>query len=414
MPSSSATPLPAPPWWAELGGGPWRALAAAKIGLMVDAFDVMLFTFCLKPIMEEWRLTPARAGGMMTLTLVAAAVGGALIGTAADRFGRRNALLATLALFSLCSVWSGLARSPGELALARTLLGLAMGGEWAAGALLVSESWPARHRAKGIGLMQGGWALGYLAAALVTAALLSRWGWRALFFLGAAPALFGLWVRSGVAEPALWTRPARGEGRGLLQLFGPDLRRTTVVCTLTASLAMLGYWGLFSWLPTFLVTPVALGGAGLASARGPLWMVPMLAGAYAGYLSFGWFADRFGRRPAFAAFLALSAGLACLYGNTRSPLGLMLLGPFIGFFGSGQVAAFGVLAAELFPTRARGAALGFTFNTGRAVSAVAPLLIGLASARVGPGAALAFTAVAFVLAALSLRFIPETLGRALT
>ena len=95
MPSSSATPLPAPPWWAELGGGPWRALAAAKIGLMVDAFDVMLFTFCLKPIMEEWRLTPARAGGMMTLTLVAAAVGGALIGTAADRFGRKNALLAT-------------------------------------------------------------------------------------------------------------------------------------------------------------------------------------------------------------------------------------------------------------------------------------------------------------------------------
>jgi len=413
MNPSAACAAPALPWWTELDARQWRALAAAKIGLMLDAFDVMLVTFCLKPIMAEWRLTPARAGAMMTLTLLAAALGGALLGTVADRFGRRNALLATLGLFSLCSACSALARSPGQFAVARTVLGVAMGGEWAAGALLVSETWPARHRGKGIGLMQGGWALGYLLAALAAAALMPAWGWRPLFFLGTAPALFGLWVRLRVEEPGLWTRPGPGERRGLRELFRPALRRTTLVCTLVASLAMLGYWGLFSWLPSFLVAPLAQGGAGLSFVRGPLWMVPMLAGAYAGYLSFGFFADRWGRRPAFAGFLLSSAALACLYGNTRHPLGLMLLGPLVGFFGSGQVAAFGVVIAELFPTRARGAALGFIFNTGRALSAAAPVAIGAATASRGAGPALALTAFAFALGALAMGLLPETRGAAL-
>jgi MFS family permease len=178
---SASHPASPPPWWKEITRDQWYALLAGKIGWALDAFDVLLYVFCLKTIMEEWRLTPATAGFMVSLTLFASAFGGILFGAVADRIGRKNALLTTVILFSLCSGLSGLARNLTQLAVARTLLGLGMGGEWASGALLVSETWPARHRGKAIGLMQGGWALGYIAAAVAAATVLPAFGWRVMF-----------------------------------------------------------------------------------------------------------------------------------------------------------------------------------------------------------------------------------------
>jgi len=407
------------PWWREITPTMWYALLAGKIGWMLDAFDVMLYVFCLKTIMEEWHLNPATAGFMVTVTLFASSFGGILFGAVADRFGRKNALLVTVLLFSICSGLSGLAQNLVQLAVARTILGLGMGGEWASGALLVSETWPARHRGKAIGLMQGGWAIGYILAAIAAATILPRFGWRVMFFLGILPALFTVWIRTKVKEPEVWLAQkakekaeprARG---GFFQIFAPDLVRFTLLSTLISTFVMFAYWGLFSWLPSFLGSPVAKGGAGLSIVKAPMWMIPMMIGAYCGYVSFGFVADRIGRRPAFATYLILSALLVFVYGNTRNPTTLMILGPFVGFFGSGYFSAFGVFVAELFPTRARGAALGFIFNTGRALSAAAPIAIGAATASRGAGPALALTAFAFALGALAMGLLPETRGAAL-
>ena len=324
---------------------------------------------------------------MVSLTLLSSAVGGIVFGAVADRVGRKRALMLTVALFSVCSGLSGLARDLTELAIARTLLGLGMGGEWAAGALLVSETWPARHRGKAIGIMQSGWALGYIAAAVAAAVVLPRWGWRVMFFLGVLPALSTLWMRAGIEEPEVWLRARRrpGAAGGLLSIFAPDLLRFTVVSTLTSACVMFGYWGLFSWMPGFLAMPVAEGGAGLGIARAPVWVIPMMVGAFFGYLSFGFIADRVGRRPAFAGFLLIAAVLTRVMGTTRDPAMLMALGPLIGFFGSGYFSAFGAFIAELFPTRARGAAVGFCYNGGRMLSALAPTVIGHLASRHGVG-----------------------------
>jgi MFS family permease len=415
----SGTPLP---WWREIDRNQWYSLLAGKIGWMLDAFDVMLYVFCLKSIMEQWRLSPAVAGFMVTVTLFASSFGGIMFGAVADRFGRKKALMATVLIFSVCSGFSGLAQNLTQLVIARTILGLGMGGEWASGALLVSETWPARHRGKAVGLMQGGWALGYIAAALAAATILPRYGWRVMFFLGIIPAVFALWVRTKVEEPRVWVdqhRQARAVpgGKapgGFLQIFRIDLLRFTLVSTLISTFVMFAYWGLFSWLPSFLGTPVAKGGAGLSIVKAPMWMIPMMVGAYFGYVSFGFIADRFGRRPTFAVYLLLSAVLVFVFGNTRNATALMVMGPFLGFFGSGYFSAFGAFISELFPTRARGSAVGFCYNTGRMVSALAPTVIGFLSMRYGVGAALAFTAVAFVLAAASIFLIPETCGADLT
>jgi MFS family permease len=422
---SDAIAIPADltvPWWKEITRNQWYALLAGKIGWMLDAFDVMLYVFCLKTIMEEWHLNPAVAGFMVTVTLFASSFGGIMFGAMADRFGRKNALMATVLIFSICSGLSGLAQNLVQLAIARTILGLGMGGEWASGALLVSETWPAKHRGKAIGLMQGGWALGYIFAAIAAATILPRFGWRVMFFLGIIPALFALWVRTKVEEPEVWVKqharekaePKTKVKGGFLQIFRKDLLRFTLVSTLISTFVMFAYWGLFSWLPSFLGSPVAKGGAGLSIVKAPMWMIPMMIGAYFGYVSFGFVADKFGRRPTFAAYLFLSAVLVFIFGNTRNATALMVMGPFLGFFGSGYYSAFGAFISELFPTRARGSAVGFCYNTGRMVSALAPTVIGFFAIKYGVGAALTFTAVAFVLAGLSIFLIPETLGAELT
>ena len=410
---------PAVPWWREITRKQWYALLAGQAGWGLDAFDVMLYAFVLTTIMKEWQSSPAAAGFMVSVTLFASSLGGILFGAVADAIGRKKALMITIGLFSVCSGFSGLARNLTELAIARTVLGLGMGGEWASGALLVSETWPARHRGKAIGLMQSGWALGYILAAVAAAVVLPTLGWRAVFFVGIVPALFTLWIRSKVDEPEIWLQAKREQAAksqndfGFFQIFSPSLLRYTLVSTLISTFVMFGYWGLFTWMPGFLALAPEKGGAGLGIARAPIWIIPMMVGAFLGYVTFGFVADRLGRRPTFAAYLLVSAALVWIFGHTRDATTLMVLGPFVGFFGSGYFSAFGAFISELFPTRARGSAVGFCYNAGRMLSALAPTVVGYLATRYGLGGALGFLAIAFTCGALSIYLLPETRGAAL-
>jgi len=398
------------PWWKTINKTQWYALLAAMMGWALDAFDVLLYVFALTTIMKEWNLTATQAGFLASVTLFASSFGGIVFGVIADRIGRKNALMATVLIFSIMSGVSGLTQNIWQLAIARTLLGLGMGGEWASGALLVSETWPPEHRGKAIGIMQGGWAIGYILAAIVAGTILPWLGWRVLFFIGIIPALFTVWVRTKVEEPEIWVKSheKKKEPFSLTQIFRPDLIRYTVCCTIIASFVMFGYWGLFTWLPGFLSSSADKGGAGLSIVKSSLWIIPTMVGAFFGYITFGFIADKFGRRPTFAAFLLICAVLVYIYGNTRDATLLMILGPFVGFFGSGYFSAFGAFISELYPTRARGAGLGFTYNVGRMASAAAPTTVGFAATKYGVGAALTITAIAFFIGAISIFLVPET------
>lgn len=398
------------PWWKTINKTQWYSLLAAMMGWALDAFDVLLYVFALTTIMKEWNLTATQAGFLASVTLFASSFGGIVFGVIADRIGRKNALMATVLIFSIMSGVSGLTQNIWQLAIARTLLGLGMGGEWASGALLVSETWPPEHRGKAIGIMQGGWAIGYILAAIVAGTILPWLGWRVLFFIGIIPALFTVWVRTKVEEPEIWVKSheKKKEPFSLTQIFRPDLIRYTVCCTIIASFVMFGYWGLFTWLPGFLSSSADKGGAGLSIVKSSLWIIPTMVGAFFGYITFGFIADKFGRRPTFAAFLLICAVLVYIYGNTRDATLLMILGPFVGFFGSGYFSAFGAFISELYPTRARGAGLGFTYNVGRMASAAAPTTVGFAATKYGVGAALTITAIAFFIGAISIFLVPET------
>jgi MFS family permease len=412
-------------WYRTITREQWRALAAAKLGWMLDAMDFLLYVMAIGQLKTYFGFDDATAGMLGTVTLVTSAVGGIVFGVVADRVGRTRALMATILIFSVCSLGAATSQTVLQLMFWRILLGFGMGGEWASGAVLVSETWPAEHRTKAISIMQSGWALGYIAAALLAALVLDVMNlgpdaWRWLFVIGVLPAFFTLWIRSSVKEPEVWLRRQAALARATNPfgaLFGRALLRDTVLATLLSACVQFANWGLFFWLPGFLATPVERGGAGMTIVRSAAWIIPVQVGAYIGYNSFGFIADRFGRRRTFITYLVTAAILVPLYGQmARNPTVLLLLGPVLGFVGYGYFSMFGSFLAELFPTTVRATGQGLTYNAGRGLGALAPYTIGYLATlpRVGIGSALAVTSAFFLAGALLILAFPDQSRRQLT
>jgi MFS family permease len=386
-------------WLAEANREQKRTLLAAALGWMLDSMDVMLYALVLGPIQREMHLSSAMSGAMMSVTLISAAVGGIAFGWFADRAGRVRALTASVLIYSIATALCGLTHSAPQLMACRILLGLGMGGEWASGAALVAESWPARHRGKALALVQSSWAVGFALGAALVAVILPRYGWRAVFFAGIAPALIALWIQHSLHEPEAW-RQQRAPTFRPAQLFRGRLGTSTLICATMNAATLFGWWGLFTWLPRFLSAPRSAGGRGLGIVTTSGWTIAMQAGAFLGYLTFGYLADAWNRKYAYIAFLVVAAALVPLFAFVRNPTALFLIGPLVGFFGTGYFSGFTVIASELFPTALRASAMGFAYNIGRILSAIAPWAIGRISESAGLAAALCITSAAFLLAAL--------------
>jgi MFS family permease len=404
-------------WWHEARPPAKRALIAASLGWMLDSFDVMLYSLVLAYLMADLAMTTTTAGLLGSLTLLASAAGGMVFGVIADRYGRTRALMGSILIYSIFTAACGLAQSVRQLAIFRVLLGIGMGGEWASGAALVSETWPAEHRGKALGFMQSSWAIGYAAAAAVTALVLPIWGWRAVFFVGVLPALITIWVRRSVEEPQIWreSRTVQSEERvaAFGDIFRGHLLPLTVAITLMNACTMFAWWGFNLWIPAYLSLPTDLGGVGLSAYAMSGLIIAMQVGMWFGYVTFGFISDTFGRKMTYVVYLTAAAALILAYASTRNPLVLLLLGPFVAFFGTGYFSGFGAITAEIYPTRIRATAQGFTYNIGRVASAVAPFTVGSLAGTHGFRLALSTTAIAFLLAALAWMWIPETKGRQL-
>jgi len=407
-------------WWRGADAVAHRALVAASFGWMLDAFDVMLYSMVLASIIGEMGLTKGEAGMLGSLTLLASAAGGMAFGVFADRWGRTRALMGSVLLYSVFTGMCGLAQNLWQLATFRILLGIGFGGEWASGAALVSETWPAEHRGKAFGFMQSSWAIGYAAAAAVTAIVLPRWGWRAVFFVGVLPALFTVWIQRRVEEPEIWRSSRSGQGArtsaatfGFGDIFRGRLGRLTAAVTLMNAATMFGWWGLNLWIPAYLSLPATQGGIGLSAYAMSGLVIAMQVGTWLGYVTFGFISDAIGRKRAYVIYVLAAAVLLPMYGIVHAPIVLLVLGPFVAFFGTGYFSGFGPLTAEIYPTAIRATAQGFTYNIGRVASAVAPFAVGSIAQARGFGVAFTITGAAFLAAAIAWIWIPETKGKPL-
>jgi MFS family permease len=400
-------------WWRDGTPAARKSLVAASLGWMLDSFDINLYALVLPTLMRDLSLDQQTSGLLQSLMLLSAAAGGLVFGVLADRWGRTRALMLSVLIYSIFTAACGLATTAVQLAVFRILLGLGMGGEWASGAALVSETWPDRHRGKALGLMQSSWAIGFLVAAVVNWLVQDVFGldWRAVFFVGILPALLTLWIRRSVEEPAVWHRARASAPVPLRVAIGGRMLGVTVALALMNACTLFAYWGFNTWMPSFLRASPDAGGIGLSNATMSTFVMVNTVGMWFGYVTFGVVADRVGRKRTYVAYLLLAAVFVLAYTSSRNPWMLLALGPLTSFFATGYFSGFGAVSAELYPTSVRATAQGFTYNIGRIASAFAPTVAGSIARDHGYPAALSIAAAAFVLAAVFWIFIPETKGR---
>jgi MFS family permease len=406
-------------------GGSWGAW-------LFDALDATVFGFVILAVAHTFSTSLADVVSTVAWFLLATGIGGFFLGNIADKIGRKRTLLISVLTYATGTLLCGFAHSIVELNIYRFAVGIGVGGLWSAAVALVSEIWTPSGRAKAIAVMQTGWSGGSLLAAVFAWTLLDASNpesWRRLFILSAIPAYcIAFFILVFVKESPVWLanreflRKNAGKGN-LTQIFKPEFRRTTLLALTISILGMYGYWIITTFTPSYLQSVLHV-----RIDQAPVFLVWTGIGATIGYLAYGWLAERFGRRAAFAGFFAGIAIAVPLfaYGATMIPLtngklefnahNIVIIGvlsALLGFF-TGYFSGFGAWYAELFPTSIRSTAAGFCFNFGR-VGAIAgiklvPVLIPL----IGFTATYCIASIAYVAAAILVFTLKETQGVQLT
>jgi MFS family permease len=396
-----------------------RTFWACAAGWALDGMDFMIYPLVIGTIITMWKVDAGTAGLAGTVTLLASAVGGWLGGYLADRIGRVKTLQLTILWFSVFSLVCAFVQNFDQLLIARALLGLGFGGEWAAGAVLMGESIRPQYRGRAVGSVQSGWAVGWGLAVLSQAVLFSYLppdiAWRWMFAIGALPALLVFFLRRYVEEPeiaaaTLAKQSASGERPGLHEIFAGPILKTTILASLAVTGCQGGYYAITFWVPRFLTTERKLS---VVSSTG--YLAALIIGSFAGYLVGAWLADKIGRRNLFLYF-SLGA-IAVIVAYTQLPLTneiLWVLGFPLGFFASAYFSGVGAFLTELYPTRLRGSGQGFCYNFGRGIGALFPFMVGALSSTTSLGNAIAiFAVLAYGLFFLAAFALPETRGRIL-
>ena len=344
------------------------AVFAGFLGWTLDAFDFFLVVMCLTSIAKDFNKSVGQIALSLTVTLAFRPVGALLFGLLADRYGRRLPLMLDLVFYSIVEVLSGLAPNFTTFLILRALFGIGMGGEWGVGASLAMEKVPPRFRGVLSGLLQEGYAVGYLLAALCYFFVFPRYGWRPLFFLGGLPALLALFVRFGVRESQVW-ETTRHHNWG--ELFRAILSQWKLFAYLVLLMAMmnLSSHGTQDLYPTFLEKTFGFG----PHQRAALTAFTMV-GALSGGLVFGLLSDRIGRRNAIVLALLLGVLVIPLWAFAKSLAVLWVGGFLIQFMVQG---AWGVIPAhitELSPDSVRGFLPGFAYQCGALIAGCGPTI----------------------------------------
>ncbi len=376
-------------------GSPQSAVLASFLGWTLDAFDFFLVVFTLTAIGNEFGVSDARMASTIAITLAFRPMGAFIFGLMADRYGRRLPLMLSLVFFSVMEVLSGLAPNYTTFFILRALFGIGMGGEWGVGASLAMEKAPHRRRGLFSGLLQEGYACGYLLAAIVYFLVYPRWGWRPLFFIGGLPALLALYVRWGVTESEVWLKTRHHDWKSLGKSIVSHWRLFLYLVVLMTMMNFVSH-GTQDMYPTFLQRDW-----GFTPTRRAALTAFSMVGAILGGLWFGHLSDRIGRRRAMIMALIGAILTVPLWGLAPS-LSLLVTGAFVmQFMVQG---AWGIIPAhlmELAPDSVRGFLPGFAYQCGVALAGTVAVIEALFAERTSYTVAMTLTAVTvFSLAAL--------------
>jgi MFS family permease len=402
----------------------YRILFMSWAGWVFDFYDLVLFTFLLIPIGKELNLNNVELSYVLGSSLAATAIGGVIFGILSDRFGRKSVLQWTILTYSVGTFLSGFSTSLWMLLIFRIVTGLGVGGEWATGQTYVGETFPSRVRGRYGATMQTGAPFGIVLASLVGGFLAPSIGWKACFFVSILPALLVVYIRRQLPESDVWLehrssgsgesgRPLGEAGEAVSKffvLFSARYRSLFIRSLILAIFDMSAYWFTYSWLPGYLHQQREF-----SLVKSAVWMLVTQAGGVLGYLTFGFAADRFGRRPAYSVYSVIMAlGLVMitlLWDAIVVYPAIILSCMFLVGFGTGMFSGYGPLFSELFPTAVRNTAMGSAFNLARGIQFFTPVIIAAIAQSYGLGGGISLAALFALLTGAWIWTFPETKGK---
>lgn len=369
------------------------------LGLLIDGADLMLLSYSLTSLKEEFGLTNLEAGSLGSFTLAGMAIGGIYGGWACDRFGRVKTVVWTIVLFSVGTAALGLTQSYWQFAFFRFVSSLGLGALYVACNTLMAEYVPTKYRTTVLGTLQAGWSVGYIVATLLAGWLLPTYGWRYLFYVAIIPVLLAIFMQRLVPEPAAWVKAKAEQAKKLAEgvkdtaaapekresaykmIFGDRQARSMFIFwCLTAGFLQFGYYGVNNWMPAYLQTEMGMNFKSMTA-----YLVGTYTAMILGKILAGMAADKFGRRAVYA-FGAIGTAvflpIIVLYHSPDTILWMLVVFGFLYGIPYGVNATY---MTESFQAKFRGTAVGGAYNIGRIGAAIAPAAIGFLATQYSIG-----------------------------
>jgi MFS family permease len=405
----------------------YKILFLSWAGWVFDFYDLILYTFLMIPIKHELNFSDVQISFVLGASLAATAVGGIIFGYLSDRYGRKRVLQWTILTYSIGTFLSGFSYNIELLLLFRIITGLGVGGEWGTGQTYIGETFPAKVRGRYGAFMQTGAPIGIALATLVGGYIAPEIGWRMCFFVSIIPAVLVIFIRKKLPESDIWEERrklinsgqlakeeiAKENKNKLLALFEPEYRKYFILALVLAIFDMSAYWFTYSWMPGYLHQQRQF-----SMAKSALFMLVTQSGGFIGYFTFGFVADRLGRRPAYTIYSVIMAfGLimiTTLWDLIVIEQHFILICMFLVGFGTGMFGGYGPLFSELFPTKIRGTAMGTAFNLARGIQFFTPVIIAVVATSYGLGGGISIAAIFALLTGLWIWTFPETRGKKVT
>jgi AAHS family cis,cis-muconate transporter-like MFS transporter len=372
------------------------------VALLVDGMDLQMLALALPSISKELQISSVMAGALSTYTLLGMGIGGVIAGWLSDRIGRVRVVWWAVFTFTVCTGVIAFSRGYWQIAVMRFISGFGIAALYSIGTLLAAEYVPTRIRTTVLGVLQAGWSVGYVIAALLSAYILPRMGWRPLFFCAVFPGIAALLLLWGMPDPPAWAaarrnvvRQPRGPGRFSELWSNPVHRRSFLLWTITSIALQFGYYGANTWLPSYLVKDLGV------NLQNMGWYV---AGTYTmmvfGKVITGYLADIVGRRAMWIASGMLTAVYLPVLTYFATPTNVAYLLLMFGFLYGAPYAVNSTYMSESFPARIRGTAVGTSYNLGRIGSTLSPLLIGMAASSYSIGLGIGLLGISYAICAL--------------
>jgi MFS family permease len=398
----------------ELNKDHYRIFGLSWAGWVFDFYDLVLFTFLISQLQTDLHFSAEMLSLCLGISLFATGFGGIIFGALGDKYGRKKVLQWTIIVYSIGTLLSACSWSFYSLVIFRFITGLGVGGEWATGQIYINETFPDDLRAKFGAFMQSGAPVGVILASIVGGVVTPIIGWRMTFLISIVPAIMVIFIRRYLKESDVWIQNKdqyvnRNIFQEFKQLVTKEHRKIFLLSLILCIFGMSAYWFTYSWLPTYLEQE-----RGLALLSTTFGIIIIQCGDFIGYTSFGFVAEKLGRRPAFTIYsfiMAISISMITLCWNQIDAVpDLIFVFMFLTGFGTGFFGGFGSLFSELFPTKIRNTGVGTVFNLARGAQFITPVIITFVAKYFDLSYGIAIAAIFALLVGIWIWTFPETKG----